>query len=90
VKTSDAAFPPEGIDLHRSAEHVSKRGIKPGDLVAMEIVVGPFKDQDWIAEGVNRGFESDGEEDEFFERVPHPARVVNGHTCFRPGSTSDG
>jgi hypothetical protein len=90
VKTSYAAFPPEGIDVHISAEHVSKRGIKPGDLVVIEIIVRPSKDEVWIAEGVNRVFESDEEEDEFFERAPDPARVANRHTCFRPGSTSGG
>jgi len=67
------AFPPEGIDVHISAEDASKHGIKPGDLAVVEVIVRPFKDRDWIAEGVNRVFESDEEEDEFFDRAPAPA-----------------
>lgn len=36
------------------------------------MIVRPFKAEEWIAEGVERVFESDEEEDEFFERVPSP------------------
>jgi hypothetical protein len=73
VKSTHAAFPAEGVDVHVSAEDAGKQGIKPGDPAVVEVIVRPFKADEWVAEGVGRVFESDEEEDEFFDRAPAPA-----------------
>jgi len=73
VKSTHAAFPAEGVDVHVSAEDASKHGINPGDPAVVEVIVRPFKADEWVAEGVGRVFESDEEEDEFFDRAPEPA-----------------
>jgi hypothetical protein len=76
VKSAHAAFPAEGVDVQVSAEDAGKRGIKPGDPAVVEVIVRPFKAEEWVAEGVGRVFESDEEEDEFFERAPSVASQV--------------
>lgn len=73
VKSTHSAFPAEGVDVHVSAEDASKQGVKPGEPAVVEVIVRPFRADEWIAEGVNRVFESDEEENEFFDRAPAPA-----------------
>jgi hypothetical protein len=73
VKSTHAAFPADGVDVHVSAEDASKHGVKPGDPAVVEVTVRPFKAEEWMAEGVDRVFESDEEEDEFLDRAPAPA-----------------
>jgi hypothetical protein len=72
VKSTHSAFPAEGVDVHVSAEDASRQGVKPGDPAVVEVIVRPFKADEWIAEGVDRVFESDEDEDEFFDRAPTP------------------
>jgi predicted RNase H-like HicB family nuclease len=39
----------------------------------VEVILRPFSADEWISEGVGRVFESDEEEDEFFDRAPAPS-----------------
>jgi hypothetical protein len=73
VKSTHSAFPAEGVDVHVSAEDAGKQGIKPGEPAVVEVIVRPFTADEWVAEGTGRVFESDEEEDEFFDRAPAPA-----------------
>jgi hypothetical protein len=73
VKSTHSAFPAEGVDVHISAEDAGKQGVKPGEPAVVEVIVRPFTAEEWIAEGEGRVFESDEEEDEFFDRAPAPA-----------------
>ena len=73
MKSTHSAFPAEGVDVHVSAEDASRQGVKPGEPAVVEVIVRPFKADEWIGEGVGRVFESDEEEDEFFDRAPAPA-----------------
>jgi hypothetical protein len=73
VKSTHPAFPAEGVDVHVSAEDAVKHGIKPGDPAIVEINVRPYTADDWIAEGVERVFGNDEEEDAFFDRCPEPS-----------------
>ena len=72
LKSTHTAFPAEGVDVHISAEDAGKQGIKPGDPAVVEVIVRPFKADEWVVAGVGRVFESDEEEDEFFDRAPAP------------------
>ena len=73
VKSTHSAFPAEGVDVHISAEDAGRHGVKPGEPAVVEVIVRPFRADEWIAEGVDRVFESDADEDEFFDRAPTPA-----------------
>ena len=73
VKSTHSAFPAEGVDVHVSAEDAGRHGVKPGEPAVVEVIVRPFRADEWIAEGVDRVFESDADEDEFFDRAPAPA-----------------
>lgn len=73
VKSTHSAFPAEGVDVHVSAEDAGRHGVKPGEPAVVEVIVRPFKAGEWIADGVDRVFESDEDEDEFFDRAPAPA-----------------
>lgn len=55
-----------------TAEDASRQGVKPGDPAVVEVIVRPFKADEWVAEGVERVFESDEDEDEFFDRALAP------------------
>jgi len=72
VKSTHAAFPADGIDVHVSAEDARRHGVKPGEPAVVEVTVRPFDAQAWIAEGVERVFSSDEEADEFLDRAPAP------------------
>jgi hypothetical protein len=43
VKSTHAAFPAEGVDVHISAEDAGKQGIKPGDPAVVEVIGAPLQ-----------------------------------------------
>lgn len=72
VKSTHPSFPEEGVDVHVSVADAVRHGIKPGDPAVVEVTVRPYTADDWIAEGEGRMFETDEEEDAFFDRAPDP------------------
>jgi hypothetical protein len=72
VKSTHPSFPEEGVDVHVSVAEAVRHGIKPGDPAVVEVIVRPYTAADWVAEGEGRVFETDEEEDAFFDRAPSP------------------
>jgi hypothetical protein len=73
VRSIHVGLAAEGVDVHISAGDAGRQAIKPGDPVVVEVIARPFKADGWVEEGVGRVFESDEEEDEFFDRASAPA-----------------
>lgn len=72
VKRAHASFPADGIALHISVEDALVHGIKPGDPAVVEVTVRRHTPQEWIIEGLERTFQTEDEEAEFFGRCPLP------------------
>ena len=75
MKRTHDSFPTEGIQLHISVDDALASGIAPGDPAVVEVTVRSPTVQEWLVEGLERTFETEDEESEFFGRCPVPGQA---------------